>query len=443
VLVSDIIPATADPVMDERQPNDSGLAAFYRGMTVPERRTMLACAAGYALDGLDFTIYTLVLGSVIALWQVDRGVAGLTVSATLLCSAVGGWAAGWVSDSMGRVRAVQITVLWFALFSLLSAFAQNFTQLAVFRALLGFGFGGEWTAGAALMSEAIRPRYRGRAVGCVQSGWAVGWGAAVVLQAIVYSIAPEQQAWRWMFALGFVPALYVLFVRRFVEEPPIAVAARAADAAAASRGAARRPSTGSIWQIFAPDLLPTTLLAALLATGAQGGYYAINTWLPIFLQKERHLTIVGSTGYLAFLIAGAFAGYLTGAWLADRIGRRSLFLTFSVAALVMTLVYTSAPLTNHMLWILGFPLGFVVSGYFSGMGAFFAELFPTRVRGSAMGFAYNFGRGVGATFPALVGYVSATMPLSRAIAIFAAIAYTLMGIAALLLPETRGRPLPL
>jgi MFS family permease len=437
VSVSYIIPPpAAHPIERVHPPHDSGLAAFYRGMTVAERRTMLACAAGYALDGLDFTIYTLVLGSVIALWHVDRGVAGVTVSATLLCSAVGGWAAGWVSDNMGRVRAVQITVLWFALFSLLSAFALSFTQLAFCRALLGFGFGGEWTAGAALMSEAIRPRYRGRAVGCVQSGWAVGWGAAVVLQAIVYSITPEQQAWRWMFALGFIPALYVLFVRRFVQEPPLAAAARAA-----AMGSSKGSSVGSIWQIFAPNLLPRTMLAALLATGAQGGYYAINTWLPIFLQKERHLTIVGSTGYLAFLIAGAFAGYLTGAWLADRIGRRSLFLVFAAAALVMTLVYTGAPLTNHMLWILGFPLGFVVSGYFSGMGAFFAELFPTRVRGSAMGFTYNFGRGVGATFPALVGYASATMPLSRAIAIFAAIAYTLMGIAALLLPETRGKPL--
>jgi len=108
----------------------------------------------------------------------------------------------------------------------------------------------------------------------------------------------------------------------------------------------------------------------------------------------------------------------------------------------MTLIYTRAPLTNGMLWVLGFPLGFVVSGYFAGVGAFFAELFPTRVRGSAMGFAYNFGRGIGATFPALVGYISATMPLSRAIAIFAAIAYSLMGIAAFLLPETRGRALP-
>ena len=408
--------------------DDSGMVAFYRGMTGTERRTMLACALGYALDGLDFTIYTLVLGTVIAIWHVERGPAGLTVSATLVCSALGGWLAGYVSDHVGRVRAVQITVLWFALFSLLSAVSQSFTQLALSRALLGFGFGGEWTAGAALMSEAIRPKYRGRAVGCVQSGWAVGWGSAVVLQAIVYSLVPDRQAWRWMFALGFVPALYVLFVRRYIDEPPLAAQARAA-------------SMGSIWDIFKPDLLKTTVLAALLGTGAQGGYYAINTWLPLFLQSERHLSIVGSTGYLAFLVSGAFTGYLTGAWLADRIGRRPLFLLFSVGAIVMTLIYTRAPLTNGMLWVLGFPLGFVVSGYFAGVGAFFAELFPTRVRGSAMGFAYNFGRGIGATFPALVGYISATMPLSRAIAIFAAIAYSLMGIAAFLLPETRGKTL--
>lgn len=417
------------PSSSAAETDDTGMVAFFRGMTRAERRTMLACAVGYALDGLDFTIYTLVLGTVIAIWHVDRGPAGLTVSATLVCSAVGGWLAGYVSDHVGRVRAVQITVFWFALFSLLSAVSQSFTQLALSRALLGFGFGGEWTAGAALMSEAIRPKYRGRAVGCVQSGWAVGWGSAVVLQAIVYSLVPDRQAWRWMFALGFLPALYVLFVRRYIEEPPVAVQARAA-------------AMGSMWEIFKPDLLRTTVLAALLGTGAQGGYYAINTWLPLFLQSERHLSIVGSTGYLAFLVTGAFTGYLTGAWLADRIGRRPLFLLFSAGAIVMTLIYTRAPLTNGMLWVLGFPLGFVVSGYFAGVGAFFAELFPTRVRGSAMGFAYNFGRGIGATFPAFVGYISATMSLSRAIAIFAAIAYSLMGIAAFLLPETRGRSLP-
>lgn len=389
---------------------------------------MLALACGYALDGLDFTIYSLVLGTVISLWHVDRGPAGLTVSATLVCSAFGGWIAGFLSDRVGRVRTLQLTVLWFCVFSLLSALAQSFTQLAIARALLGFGFGGEWTAGAVLMGEIIRPRFRGRAVGCVQSGWAIGWGTAVLLQAIVFSLLPAQVAWRWLFALGFVPALFVFVIQRVVEEPPVAVAAR-------------EQTRGSFWEIFSPDLLKTTLLASMLGTGAQGGYYAVNTWLPVFLQTERHLTIVGSTSYLAFLITGAFAGYLTGAWLADRVGRRNLFLIFSAAALVMVLVYTRAPVTNNVLWVLGFPLGFVASGYFAGMGAFFAELFPTRVRASGMGFAYNFGRGIGATFPALVGYISGGISLSGAIAIFAGVAYTLMWISAFLLPETRGKQL--
>ena len=130
---------------------DTSLAAFFREMEPAERRTYWACATGYALDGFDFMVYTLVLGTVIAYWSVDRGAAGLTVTATLICSAAGGWLAGYLSDRIGRVRTLQITVLWFSVFSLLSAFAQSFFQLAVFRALLGFGFGGEWTAGAVLM----------------------------------------------------------------------------------------------------------------------------------------------------------------------------------------------------------------------------------------------------------------------------------------------------
>lgn len=407
---------------------NTSLAAFFREMEPVERRTYWACATGYALDGFDFMVYTLVLGTVIAYWNVDRGAAGLTITATLICSAAGGWLAGYLSDRIGRVRTLQITVLWFSVFSLLSAFAQSFLQLAVFRALLGFGFGGEWTAGAVLMGETIRARYRGRAVGCVQAGWAVGWGTAVFVQAILFSVVPPEKAWRWMFALGFLPAIYVLVVRRFVTEPPAAKALR-------------EESPHRIWEIFAPDILKTTALAALLGVGAQGGYYAVMTWLPIFLQSERHLTVVGSTSYLGFLVTGALSGYLVGAWLADRIGRRNLFLLSSMSAIVMVLVYTRAPVPNGVLWLLGYPLGFVASAYYAGMGAFLAEIFPTKVRGSGMGFCYNFGRGLGAAFPALVGYLSATMPLSRAIAIFATIAYSLLFVAAFLLPETRGRRL--
>lgn len=166
---------------------DSSLLAFYRDMNLPERRTFWACASGWALDGMDFMIYPLVIGTIIVMWQVDPGTAGLAGTVTLLASAVGGWLGGYLADRIGRVRTLQLTILWFSFFSLVCAFVQNFDQLLVARALLGLGFGGEWAAGAVLMGETIRPQYRGRAVGSVQSGWAVGWGLAVLSQAILFS----------------------------------------------------------------------------------------------------------------------------------------------------------------------------------------------------------------------------------------------------------------
>jgi MFS family permease len=167
----------------------------------------------------------------------------------------------------------------------------------------------------------------------------------------------------------------------------------------------------------------------------------VTFWVPHFLTTERKLSIVGSTGYLAALIIGSFVGYLVGAWFADRFGRRSLFLTFSMGAMTVVAAYTQLPLSSEMLWVLGFPLGFFASGYFSGMGAFLTELFPTKLRGSGQGFCYNFGRGIGALFPFLVGALSQYTSLANAICVFAVSAYFVFFIAAYSLPETRGKVL--
>src|ERR1700752_4272434 len=427
--------ATAEPSQHVETANieDTSLLAFYRDMDLAERRTFWACAAGWALDGMDFMIYPLVIGTIIVLWKVDPGTAGLAGTVTLLSSAIGGWLGGYLADRIGRVRTLQITIIWFSFFSLVCAFAQNFDQLLVARALLGLGFGGEWAAGAVLMGEVIRPQYRGRAVGSVQSGWAVGWGLAVLSQAVMFTLLPAEEAWRWMFAIGALPALLVFFLRRYVEEPKIA-----AETLAKQKVSGDRPS---LWEIFAGPIAKTTILASLAATGCQGGYYAITFWVPRFLTTERKLSIVGSTGYLATLIIGSFIGYLVGAWLADRIGRRNLFLPFSLGAIAVVLLYTQLPLSNEVLWVLGFPLGFFASGYFSGMGAFLPGLYPTRLRGSGQGFCYNFGRGIGALFPFLVGALSATTTLANAIAMFAVVAAAVFFIAAFALPETRGRVL--
>ncbi len=402
--------------------------AWWHSLQAGERTALLAASGGWAVDAYDFMLYTLVVPTLIAVWGITRTEAGLIATSTLLCSAAGGWLAGALSDRFGRVRMLQVTIGWFACFSFLSGFSAAFPQLLVLRSLQGLGFGGEWAVGAALVAEIMPARERGRAVGTVQSGWALGWGAAAIIYALVFSLLPASLAWRVLFWTGVLPALLILYIRRRVREP-------------ARPGAALADPPGRSLEIFAPGLLRTTLLASLMATGMQGGYYAITTWLPTYLKTVRGLSVLDTGGYLLVIITGAYAGYLTGAWACDALGRRATFILFALGSLLIAVSYTLIPIGDRAMLVLGFPLGFFVSGNFSGVGAFFAELFPGRVRGSGMGFAYSFGRGVGAAFPALVGFLSARIALGVAIGAFAAFAYLIVLAAVLALPETRGRPL--
>jgi MFS family permease len=264
----------------------------------------------------------------------------------------------------------------------------------------------------------------------VQSGWAIGWGAAAILYSVAFSLLPEALAWRSLFWISIVPALLVLYIRKYVPEPDVFVAADAAR----KRDAVR----SSPWAIFAPPLLRRTVLAALLCTGIQGGFYAMSIWLPTLLKVERHLSVLDTGAYLLVIIAGSFCGYLVGAWLADYLGRRLNFILFSVLSLTSVCLYLTLPLSNsQMLW-LGFPLGFSSCGIFSGVGAYLTELYPSASRATGQSFTYNFGRGIGALFPGLVGVLSHSMSLATGIAIFSGTAYGVVLLAVLLLPETKG-----
>jgi MFS family permease len=284
--------------------------------------------------------------------------------------------------------------------------------------------------GSVLMGEAIRAQHRGKAVGTVQGGWAVGWGIAAICYTVLFSVLPAATAWRAMFWIGILPALLVFYIRRNVPEPEVFSQTRA------------RVGEGSHFlEIFSPALLKTTFLTALLATGAQGGYYAITTWLPTFLKTSRGLSVLNTGGYLIVVIVGSFVGYIISAWLADRLGRKRTLILFAVCSFVTVTAYTFLPISNSLMLVLGFPLGFFASGSFSPMGAFFTELFPSRLRGSGQGFSYNYGRAIGALFPTSVGYLSARISLGHAISAFAVTAYLVMILSVLLLPETRGKEL--
>ncbi|MFD0313662.1 MFS transporter [Streptomyces flavalbus] len=426
---------TTDPPPGTRERTDAdGPLGWLRALGPRGRRAFAGAFGGYALDSYDYFTLPLSMVALAAYFGLDSGQTGLFTTVTLVVSAVGGALAGVIADRVGRVRALMITVITYAVFTVACGFAPNYETLLVFRALQGLGFGGEWAVGAILVAEYASARHRGRTLGAVQSSWAVGWAAAVIVYTLVFSFVGDDLAWRVMFWTGALPALLVVWMRRRVHDAPRATAVRAQSR---HTGGAK----ASFVAIFRPGLLRTTVFAVLLSTGVQGGYYTLATWVPTYLKTERDLSVVGTGGYLTFLISGAFIGYLTGGYLTDRLGRRRNIWLFALLSALCILAYANLPSgANTLLLVLGFPLGFCMSAIFSGFGSFLSELYPTAVRGTGQGFTYNTGRAIGAVFPTTVGFLADSWGVGGAL-VFGAIGYGLAALALLGLPETRGKEL--
>lgn len=402
-----------------------GPMAWYTTLNPAGRRAFVGAFAGYGLDSYDFWVLPLTLAAIATTFSLSTPQTGLLSTATLVASAFGGVVAGVMADRIGRVRTLMITVVAYALFTALCGIATSYETLLVFRALQGLGFGGEWAAGAILVAEYSAARHRGRAVAMVQSAWAVGWGLAVIVYTVVFSVFDESVAWRVLFLTGALPALLVFYVRRGTTDAPAYVE---------QRDTAER---GSLLAIFRRPLTRTTFFASLLATGTQGGYYTLATWVPTYLKTGRGLSVVGTGGYLAFLIVGAFCGYLTGGYFTDRLGRKNTFRLFAVLSGLFVIAYTQLPASaNSYVIFLGFPLGFTSSAIFAGMGAYLSELYPSALRGAGQGFTYNVGRAVGAVFPTVIGFLAVAYGVGGAIT-FGALAYALVVVALFGLPETR------
>ncbi|MER7645014.1 MFS transporter [Streptomyces sp. NPDC126522] len=415
---------------------DDGAFAWLRALGPNGRRAFAGAFGGYALDSYDYFTLPLSMVALAAYFGLDSGQTGLFTTVTLVVSAVGGAIAGVFADRVGRVKALMITVITYAVFTVACGFAPNYETLLVFRALQGLGFGGEWAVGAILVAEYASAKHRGRTLGAVQSSWAVGWALAAVVYTLVFSFLGDDLAWRVMFWTGALPALLVLWVRRRVHDAPEATAVREQNTQKGSFAAIFKPGTTDT-----PGLLRTTVFAGLLSTGVQGGYYTLATWVPTYLKTERGLSVVGTGGYLTFLISGAFLGYLTGGYLTDVLGRKRNIWLFALLSAICILVYTHIPSgANALLLVLGFPLGFCMSAIFSGFGSYLSELYPTALRGTGQGFTYNTGRAVGAVFPTLVGFLADSWGVGGAL-VFGAIGYGIAALALLGLPETRGKEL--
>ncbi|BAN28078.1 MFS transporter [Caballeronia insecticola] len=406
---------------------------WYSSLTSVERRTFWACFAGFGLDSMDATIFSLVIPALITTLGLTHPEVGYLATAALLGTAIGGWGAGILADKIGRVRILQFTILWVAVSTIAAAFATSFPVLFGIRFLQGLGYGGEAAVGGVLISEVIRPALRGRVAASVQSGYALGYAVSVALLPIIASMFPEQFGWRVFFALGVVPAGLVFFIRRLVPESGVYSEAKAAR----EKGAAQTP----FWEIFAQAHMRRTVAAVTMATGIFGGAYVMITWLPTYLRTTLHLSVGSSAGYLACNILGSLVGPLLYGWLSDRVGRRPAFMTFLVLQAANVAVYLLAPIGAGVTVLLSFFLGAFQGALASGMLPTFAELFPTNIRASGQGFCLGGGRGFGSIVPATVGLLAASLPLGTAMGTCALCAYGVAFAAALFLPETSGTDL--
>lgn len=193
-------PGAGEPTADE------GAFAWLRALGPRGRRAFGGAFGGYALDSYDYFTLPLSMVALSAYFGLNSGQTGLFTTVTLVVSAIGGAAAGVIADRIGRVKALMITVITYAVFTVACGFAPNYETLLVFRALQGLGFGGEWAVGAILVAEYASPKHRGRTLGAIQSSWAVGWGLAVLVYTLVFQYLDDDLAWRVMFWTGALPA---------------------------------------------------------------------------------------------------------------------------------------------------------------------------------------------------------------------------------------------
>ena len=385
---------------------------------------------------MDFMLYAMAVGRLKTYFGFDDATAGMLGTVTLATSAVGGLVFGVVADRLGRTRALMGTILIFSLASLGAATSQSVTQLLMWRALLGIGMGGEWASGAVLVSETWPPAHRNKAISIVQSGWAIGYILAAVMAALILgspSLGPD--SWRWLFVVGVLPAFLILWVRRNVPEPAVW----------SEKRAARVSNPFAV--IFGRRLIRRTLLVILLGSTLQFAYWGIFFWLPGFLarpvtQGGAGMGIVGSLGWIIPVQVGAYFGYLTFGFIADRVGRRRTFIGFMLGAATLVPIYALMARSPLVLLLLGPVLGYVGHGYFSMFGSFVAELFPTPVRATGQGTSYNAGRLAGALAPYVIGVLAQQPRIGLGLAIASTSAFFLASAVIIFaLPDRSGQPL--
>jgi MFS family permease len=404
--------------------------SWWREAPRSAKKALLAASLGWMLDSFDVMLYSLVLASLMADLHLSKGTAGTLGSVTLLAAAVGGLSFGIIADRFGRTRALMASILIYAIFTAACGLAHNFIQLAVFRVLLGLGMGGEWASGASLVSETWPAEHRGKALGFMQSSWAIGYALAAVVVAVVMPLA----GWRAVFFVGVLPAFFTLWIRRGVEEPEVWKSTRTATSS----------TFGGFAKLFHGTLLRPTIVLTLMNGCCLFAWWGFNLWVPAYLSLPLTQGGIGLNSTAMSLVVivmqiGMWFGYVTFGFVSDAIGRKKTYITYLLIASALLFVFgtTHTPL---LLFILGPFVAFFGTGYYTGFAAVTAETYDTRIRATAQGFTYNAGRIVSAAAPFTVGSLAQTHGFGAAFAV-GALSFLLAAFLWIWIPETKGRRL--
>ena len=415
---------------DRSQPARSSAFGWWHAAPRSAKKALVAASFGWMLDSFDIMLYSLVLASLMADLHLSKGAAGILGSITLLAAAAGGLAFGIIADRFGRTRALMASILIYAIFTAACGLAQNFVQLAVFRILLGLGMGGEWASGASLVSETWPAEHRGKALGFMQSSWAIGYALAAFVAAVVMPLG----GWRAVFFVGVLPALLTLWIQRSVEEPEVWKKTRNAGAT----------TFGGFAEIFRGKLLPLTIVITLMNACCLFAWWGFNLWVPAYLslpatQGGIGLTSTAMSVVVIVMQVGMWFGYVTFGFVSDAIGRKRTYITYLLAAASLLLLYgtTRSPV---LLLILGPFVAFFGTGYYTGFAAVTAEIYETRIRSTAQGFTYNAGRVASAVAPFTVGSLAQKHGFGAAFAV-GSLSFLLAAFFWIWIPETKGRQL--
>lgn len=402
-------------------------------MTRAERGALLAGGLGWMLDAFDVMLYSMVLADLISRFGMSKSIAGLLGSLTLVASAIGGFYFGFVADRVGRTRSLSISILVYSLASAACGFSQNIIELGIFRFILGLGMGGEWAAGAALVAETWPAEHRGKALGVMQSTWAIGEMLAAL---VALSILPHY-GWRAVFFVGVLPGLLAFWIQRRVPEPEIWQRRKA------KAGGAPRVPLNRLW---AKDIRWTGIIATAMNACGMFGYWGLFIWMPAYFSLPvadggRGLSLTKTMAWLVVTGVGKWLGYALFGFVADLFGRRRTYFAYLFIAAIVTPLYGWI---RDPLWLLalGPVVAFFGTGFFSGFPAIASEIFPPEIRATAMGLSYNFGRGVSAFAPPIIGALADVFGLSLGHSfIILGAAFFLGALLTLALPETRGKEL--